>query len=76
MLDFISQGGPGSWSHVHLLLISAAELGFAWDGDEKGWVRVSLHSPAYDDWSTFSLCYFECLALSCGLLGFLKDEVF
>ena len=26
---------------VHLL-ISAAELGFAWDGDEKGWVRVSL----------------------------------
>ena len=26
----------------HLLLISAAELGFAWDGDEKGWVRVSL----------------------------------
>ena len=27
---------------MHLLLISAAELGFAWDGDEKGWVRVSL----------------------------------
>ena len=26
---------------VHLL-ISAAELGFAWDGEEKGWVRVSL----------------------------------
>ena len=22
--------------------ISAAELGFAWDGAEKGWVRVSL----------------------------------
>ena len=21
---------------------SAAELGFAWDGDEKGWVRPSL----------------------------------
>ena len=27
---------------VHLLLTSAAELGFAWDGDEKGWVRASL----------------------------------
>ena len=27
---------------VHLLLISAAELGFARDGAEKGWVRVSL----------------------------------
>ena len=27
---------------VHLLLVSAAELGFAWDGAEKGWVRVSL----------------------------------
>ena len=27
---------------VHLLLISAAELGFAWDEEEKGWVRVSL----------------------------------
>ena len=33
-----------AWGHgpVHLLLISAAELGSAWDGDEKGWVRVSL----------------------------------
>ena len=41
MLDLISRGaqvqGP-----VHLLLISAAELGFAWDGAEKGCVRVSL----------------------------------
>ena len=25
-----------------IFLISAAELGFTWDGDEKGWVRVSL----------------------------------
>ena len=43
MLDLISRGaGP-----VHRLLISAAELGFAWDGGEKGWVRVSLPpSPA------------------------------
>ena len=31
--------------------ISAAEIGFAWDGDEKGWVRVSLPPLAHDDWS-------------------------
>ena len=41
MLDLISGGAQGHCP-VHLLLISAAELGFAWDGDEKGWVRVSL----------------------------------
>ena len=34
---WISSLGP-----VHLLLLSAAELGFAWDGGEKGLVRVSL----------------------------------
>ena len=26
---------------MHLLL-TTAELGFAWDGEEKGWVRVAL----------------------------------
>ena len=41
MLDLISKGAQGH-GPVHLLLISAAELGFAWDGAEKGWVRVSL----------------------------------
>ena len=41
MLDLISRGAQGH-GPVHLLLISPAELGFAWDGDEKGWVRVSL----------------------------------
>ena len=41
MLDLISRGAQGH-GPVHLLLISAAEAGFAWDGDEKGWVRVSL----------------------------------
>ena len=40
MLGLISRGAPGH-GPVHLLLISVAELGFAWDGDEKGWVRVS-----------------------------------
>ena len=41
MLDLISRVAQGH-GPVHLLLISAAELRFAWDGDEKGWVRVSL----------------------------------
>ena len=41
MLDLISMGTQGH-GPVHLLLISAAELGFAWVGAEKGWVRVSL----------------------------------
>ena len=41
MLDLISRGAQGH-GPVHLLLISAAEIGFAWDGEEKGWVRVSL----------------------------------
>ena len=41
MLDLISRGAQGH-GPIHLLLISTAELGFAWDGDEKGWVRVSL----------------------------------
>ena len=41
MLYLISRGAQGH-GPVHLLLISAAEIGFAWDGDEKRWVRVSL----------------------------------
>ena len=41
MLDLISRGAQGH-GPVHLLLISASELGFAWDGNEHGWVRVSL----------------------------------
>ena len=40
MLDLISRGAQGH-GPVHLLLISAAELAFAWDGEEKGWVRIS-----------------------------------
>ena len=35
-----SPGGAQGRGPVHLLLISAAELGFAWEGE--GWVRVSL----------------------------------
>ena len=41
MLDLISGGAQGH-GPVHLLLISAAELGFAWDGAERGWVRLAL----------------------------------
>ena len=41
MLDLISRGAQGR-GPVHLLLTSASELGFVWDSDEKGWVRVSL----------------------------------
>ena len=41
LLDLISRGAQGH-GPVHLLLISAAELGFAWDGAEEGWVWVSL----------------------------------
>ena len=41
MFDLISRGAQGH-GPVHFLLISAAELGFAWDGADKGWVRVSL----------------------------------
>ena len=41
MLDLISRGAQGH-GPVHLLLISSAELGFAWDVDEGGWVRVSF----------------------------------
>ena len=40
MLDLRAHGaGHGP---VHLLLTSAAEIGFAWDGGEQGWVRAAL----------------------------------
>ena len=41
MLDLISWGAQGH-GPVHLLLTSAAEVGFAWDGGERGSVRPSL----------------------------------
>ena len=52
---------------VHLLLVSAAELGFAWDGGEKRLGSGLPPSPAHDDWSgsTFSLCHSGRLAFSC-----------
>ena len=38
MLDLIAHGAP-EHGPVHSLLVSAAEIGFAWDGEEKGCVR-------------------------------------
>ena len=52
MLDLISRGAQG----VHLLLLSAAELGFAWDGEEEGWVRVSL-PPLWMMTGPIQLCF-------------------
>ena len=39
MLDLVAHGAEGH-GPVHLLLISAAETGFAWDGEERGWIRA------------------------------------
>ena len=66
MLDLISRGAQGH-GPVHLLLISAAGLGFVWDGEEKGWVRISL--PPLRMMSGpiqhFYFFYLGCLALTC-----------
>ena len=63
MLDLISPGAQGH-GPVHLLLISAAELGFGWDEAERGWVRGPPPSPSYDDWTCAALPvqHFGCLA--------------
>ena len=36
--------GRGAQGHgpAHILLTSAADVGFAWDGDEKGWFWAAL----------------------------------
>ena len=66
MRDLISRGTQGH-GPVHLLLISAAELGFAWHGAERGWVRVSLPKPENDGWTctALPLFHFRCLAVPC-----------
>ena len=65
MLDLISRGAQGH-GPVHLLLISAAELGFClgWRGKRLG--SGFPPSPENDDWpcSALPLCYFGCLPLS------------
>ena len=41
MLDLIAHGADGH-GLVHLLLNSAAEIGFASDGEERGWIPAAL----------------------------------
>ena len=41
MLDLVAHGAPGH-GPVHLPLITAAELGFVWDGEQQGWIRAAL----------------------------------
>ena len=71
MLDLISRCAQGH-GPIHLLLIFVAELGFAWDGAEKGWVRVSLPplrimtGPVQH----FRSANFGCLAFLCFLHTF------
>ena len=66
MLDLISRGAQGH-GPVHLLLISAAELGFAWDGAEEGWLSLPplwmmtapvqhFHSSILDAWRFHVFC--------------------
>ena len=43
-LDLISRGAQGH-GPVHLLFICAAELGFAWNGEEKGLLVYMLLRP-------------------------------
>ena len=47
------------------VLISAAQLGFAWDEEEKGWVRVSLPPLRMitGHCATFLLFYFGCFGV-------------
>ena len=65
MLDLISRCALGH-GPVHLLLTSAAEVGFALDGDDRCWVRPSLPSPRMMNGRIqLLLPYPGCLALSC-----------
>ena len=41
MLDLVAHGAPGH-GPVHLLLISAAEIGFVCDGEQQGCIRAAL----------------------------------
>ena len=58
MLDLIFRGAQGH-GPVHLLLISAAELRFAWDGEEMGWGSGFPHSPENDVWSCAAFLFFH-----------------
>ena len=72
MLDLISRGAQGH-GPVHLLLTSAAEFGFAWDGAERGWVGVSMTGPVQHFYSSildaWRFSVFAKLSESKGFLG-------
>ena len=76
MLDLLSRGAPGH-GPVHLLLTSAAELGFAWDADGQGWFRVSLPllRMMAGPIQHFRTAILE-LGIFTSLLGFLSERVF
>ena len=63
MLDLISRGAQDH-GPVHLLLTSAAELGFAWMGRRKVGFGFPSRAPPYDDWTcaALPLFHFGCLA--------------
>ena len=52
MLDLIAHCADGH-GPVHLLLVSAAEIGFAWDGAEGGWIRAAPSLPALDTFGAY-----------------------
>ena len=66
MLDLVSRGSQGHGA-VHLFLLSAAELGFAWDGAEHGWVRGLSPFSQNDDGANSAFLFFcsGCLAFQC-----------
>ena len=68
MLDLISRGAPGH-GPVHHLLISASELGFAWDDNEHGWVRVSVQHFRSAIWEAWRFHVFAKLSEQKGFLG-------
>ena len=47
MFDLMAHGAE-EHGPVHLLFLSTAELGFAWDVTEQGWVRAALPLPSWD----------------------------
>ena len=78
MLDLISQGAQGH-GPVHLLLISAAELGFACDARDGVRLCSGLPpSPRNDDWAYSALLFFLFWmpGVSVFLPGLLRGRVF
>ena len=56
--------GPPGHGPVHLLLTSAAQIGFVWDGEQQGWVRVVVRMKMSSVWRV----------RNCFLLGKARNE--